>query len=440
VPEEPRDNPSGRAARDADPPTLSYAAPAAGPTGPTRRRTWAIFVLAFFVYLITWRGHLPGFYRVFREAHHHLYVNQADAWLDGHLDVRTLHNMHDVAPYHGELYVPFPPGPAVLLLPLVAIFKLNTPVMFFQIVVGAASVAFMYRALWSCNKRLGINASAVAVEGCTVLYGLGTQVWTYVPWEGHSFLAHVVSLAAMNLALWGAAERKGFRAGLAFAFSISSRQATLGLAPLLLYLLLGRGPDGARPKRSRRLLLTACLMPALSVVLMAWNNYARFGNPLEFGYEYLRLADEHHAERSPYGLMSLHYVPRNAWYFFCQPPKYRPLFPWFHSPRMGMAIWFCTPAFLLLLTRVPRDRWEWYAWAGVGLTLIPSLLYFNTGFYQWGCRFLLDLHPLLILLFLRRIAPVPKWWHVALIALSVVCIFQSVWIKHLRWFWPDKVI
>ena len=74
------------------------------------------------------------------------------------------------------------------------------------------------------------------------------------------------------------------------------------------------------------------------------------------------------------------------------------------------------------------------------LMLIPSLVYHNTGFYQWGCRFLLDLHPVLLVLLLARMASVPRWWHVGLIALSVAFTFQGVWIKHLRWFWPDVVI
>jgi len=422
---------------ETDPKLLSYAVP---PSGPTRRRTWGVFLIALAVYLLTWRGHLPGWHRIARPALHHLYVHQADAWLDGHLDVRTFSNMHDVTPLGGQRHVCFPPAPAVLLLPLVAVWRLDAPVMLFQIILGALSVVLIYRALWACNRRLGLEASASAVEGTTALYALGTQVWTYVPWEGHSFFAHVVSLAGLSAALWAAAERKGFLTGLALAVAIGSRQATIGAAPLLAYLLYAAGPEGQTSRRARRVLLMSLIMPLVAVALMAWHNYARFGSPLEFGYQRLMLADQEYADKSPHGVMSLKYVPRNAWYFFVQPPKYRPLPPYFHSRRMGMAIWFVTPAFVLLLTRAPRRRWEWLAWGCLAIMLIPSLMYHMTGFYQWGCRFLLDLHPVLLLLFLARIAPVPRWWHVGFIGLSMAFTFQSVWIKHLRWFWPDVVI
>ena len=103
----------------------------------------------------------------------------------------------------------------------------------------------------------------------------------------------------------------------------------------------------------RRLLLGA-VFPAISIALMAWHNQARFGSAVDFGYERLMLADPEHETKSPHGLFSIEYATRNAWYFFVEPPKYRPLFPWFHSRAMGMAIWFCTPAFVMLL--VPRLR------------------------------------------------------------------------------------
>jgi hypothetical protein len=419
---------------------LALVGPPVGLAGPTRARTWAVFGIALGVYLLTWRGHVSGWHRIARPSPHHLYVHQADAWLDGHLDVRTFRSTLDVTPFGSEQHVCFPPAPAVLLLPLVAVWKLETPVMLFQVAAGAASVVFLYRALWSCNQRLGIGAAAVAIEGATALYALGTQVWINVAWEGHSFTAHMVSLAALSAAFWAAAERKGFLTGLGLCFAIASRQATIGAAPLLIYLLCGPEPGCESPVRRRRILLRAAIMPAVGIALMAWHNQARFGSPLEFGYQRLMLADKDHAGKSPHGLVSLRYVPRNAWYFFLQPPKFRPLPPYFHSRPMGMALWFITPAFLLLFTRLPKLRWQRLAWGCVGLTLVPALLYHYTGFYQWGCRFLLDVHPMLLLLFLARIAPVPRWWHTALIALSMAFTFEGVFIKHLRWFWPDLVL
>lgn len=406
---------------------------------PSAARTWAVFALALGVYVVTWRGHLLGWDRLIKPSPRNLYVHQAGAWLDGHLDVRTVGDWNDVTPLGDERHVSFPPAPAVLLVPLVAAFGLDSPDMLFAVLLGALSVAFTYRGLFSCNRRLGIGASARAVEAAALLYGLGTQVWIAVAWEHVSFFAHVVALAGMSGALWAGAERKGLVAGLAFAVAIGSRQAMMGAGPFLLYLIAGRGMGVIRSARTRELIL-GLVVPVIAVALMGWHNAARFGSAADFGYEKLMLADPEHETKSPQGLFSTSYVGRNAWYYFAQPPKYRPLFPWFHSRPEGMAIWFLTPAFALLFMQIPRQRWTWLAWACVGVTLVPALLHHYTGAVQWGCRFLLDVHPLLLLLFLRRIAPVPRLWHLVLIGLSILFTFEGVFVKHLRWFFPDMVI
>ena len=75
------------------------------------------------------------------------------------------------------------------------------------------------------------------------------------------------------------------------------------------------------------------------------------------------------------------------------------------------------------------------AWGAIILTLTPALLYYNAGFVQWGCRFLLDVHPELLLLLLPVLGHRPKPWATALIAASMLCTFAGVWQLHLHWHW-----
>jgi hypothetical protein len=71
-------------------------------------------------------------------------------------------------------------------------------------------------------------------------------------------------------------------------------------------------------------------------------------------------------------------------------------------------------------------------WLAVALVLVPSLLYFNTGSYQFGYRFALDWLPLGVLLAALgtdgRLHP----WGMALVVLSVLMHLWGV-----LWMFPN---
>ena len=83
----------------------------------------------------------------FNENQHFIYL--ADGWLHGHL---YLHNIppdtEDYTLHNGHWYVAFPPLPAVLLLPLVAIFHLTYQgiiSLVFSVSIGILNIWLMLR-------------------------------------------------------------------------------------------------------------------------------------------------------------------------------------------------------------------------------------------------------------------------------------------------------
>src|SRR6185436_1422750 len=75
-----------------------------------------------------------------------------------------------------------------------------------------------------------------------------------------------------------------------------------------------------------------------------------------------------------------------------------PRAPYVQISGHGLALWFTTPALLLLLW--PRDRPPLHRtlWLSVAAVALPSLLYQNSGWVQFGYRFSLDYLVLLIML------------------------------------------
>src|SRR5438093_1084704 len=62
----------------------------------------------------------------------------ADSFLHGHLYLANPPSTHDLTPYNGHWYAPFPPLGALLLLPWLALFGVSgTNGIFFSIICGA---------------------------------------------------------------------------------------------------------------------------------------------------------------------------------------------------------------------------------------------------------------------------------------------------------------
>ena len=91
--------------------------------------------------------------------------------------------------------LPFPPLPAVLLMPFVAIFGLATNSQLFGVFLGAINVALA----WRMTMRL-TDRRAVAVLA-TVFFGFGTVAWYASMLSTTWFLAHVVAITFILLAI-----------------------------------------------------------------------------------------------------------------------------------------------------------------------------------------------------------------------------------------------
>lgn len=198
------------------------------------------------------------------------------------------------------------------------------------------------------------------------------------------------------------------------------------------------------PRSFIRLLLTPPLprwsalsaIPLLvSIAGMAWYNYARFQNVFDFGYARQKISAEVMSDLAR-GQFHIAHLPRNLHVFLFGAPRwYEPEnHPDWHLPLpndKGMSLFLTTPALLYVFRLWPRRRRNDAAspiqslsdqpiesatahssqspaspavlisscWISIAITLVPLLLYYNTGWRQFGYRFSLDfILPLMIIL------------------------------------------
>jgi len=349
----------------------------------------------------------------------------AAAFLDGRLHLANPRDVHDLTEHNGRWYVPFPPLPALLMLPWVAFAgaKATNPV-WFSIVFSAVSVAAVDRLLHELARRGWIALRGGGRLWLTALFAVGCVNW-YVSLHGAVWqMGQVCTLVFIALAAWlAAAYASPWPTATALALALLGRPNVIFIWPLLAGIAAQRFRDAeGRLDRGRwlRWCACSCVPLALSVGALLWYNRARFENPLDFGYARQNVDVSLRERIAHHGLFSLHYVPTNARVMFAGLPKWQPQRPWLRPDDVGMSIFLTTPALVYLVLARRRDPLTLGAWLAAGLLLAPLLTYYNTGWMQFGYRFLLDLIlPLVVLLAIAARQRV-SWLMRTLILLGVV--------------------
>lgn len=330
----------------------------------------------------------------------------ADAFLHGRTDIAVQLGPWDVILLDGLVYVPFPPFPAIVLMPLVAITGPELADQW-ESGINAGLAAIDLALAWWVLGRIGV-ARALDRTWLVGLLGFSTQLWWVTTRGGVWHTGHLVATLITLLLLAELFGRRrmdviGILVGIAFLTRppLAFAAPAMALLPLLpdpvgaLRAVVAGG--GARGRRVRALPwgewfeLGVGLVPAL--VFFGLYNLDRFGSITESGYALAVLPDFLQAARDG-GLFSLAHVPMNLDYLFVHLPMLIDRPPFFRPDGLGLSILLTSPA-LLLARHAPwrEDRRTWLLGLAALLVLIPTLLYYGGGWLQFGYRYALDSIP-----------------------------------------------
>ncbi len=377
------------------------------------------------------------------------FVWQADAWLQGRVAipypvVEPFRNdyFQDVLPLAdqpGFALIPFPPLPAIVLLPFVAVFGLATNAALIAALIGAINVGLCWRMLLSATPDRGAAVLA------TIFYAFGTVAWYAAMLGSTWFLAHVVAATFLLLAIsaaldaerrmrlagrvrlvLGVVEPRQFLAGLFLGLAALARLPAIVGAPFFVFV----GGGGTFLRRA----LSAGLGAVIPVALLLGYNLAVTGYIFHPAYEFL-----YETEYSPRPELIRHgewaiedprYVPQNAVIMLAWPPTtpalsadicadrsdpdFRPLpqgwglvfdrdCPLLRPDPLGMSLILSSPAYLLGIPGLfAMWRAGWRRWvAGVALAVaaiaLLNLMHFSQGWVQFGYRFSNDFAPFAVI-------------------------------------------
>lgn len=372
-----------------------------------------LFLLSLLGFGLIGKGHF---------VHLNYFVPLADAFLHGRLYVAEAPRwLNELVPYQGRHYVVYPPMPAVLLMPFVAVWGTGTNQGLVSVAIGALNVALCYMVL----QRFGLSwrrATAFAL-----LFAFGTIFWFSVQVGSSWHFAQVCAVMFLWLAILETLSgKRPWLIGLLLGCAAMSRLPTLMAFPFFVAfflhqsrrespaatpLLLAEGPAPTAPWQGVRsgavdvrgfLGRCAWFGAGVSALLLAYlaYNHARFGSPFTTGYFMIPglLAEAQYQ----HGFFSLQSIPRNMYAMLLKTPRFIEEFPYLKPYRLGgISLLLTTPFFLWA---AKARGWDWLTvgcWGAILLTLCPILLHADPGGEQFGYRYALDFYPFLLLLAIR---------------------------------------
>jgi hypothetical protein len=382
---------------------------------------------------------------------------QADAFLNGRAWIPFPEAATDTAPandyfqdvyplfengeFTGRVLLPFPPLPALVLLPFVAAWGLSIDQESIAIGIAAAGVLATWWMLGGLRITLGVRVVT------TLIFATGTVWWWAAAVGSTWYLAHLVAViattGAVGVALradrtapdehpwdeppdeapWWSLDRSQVLAGLLLGIAATARLPVVFGAPFLM--LVGGGGSVMRRTASAAV---GGVLPVAALLAYTW---LTTGSVLHPGYDY-----QYQLEANGYPTLGYHpdwsvedirYVPQNLGIMLgslplllpdikpdtlgvypvtvlcAAPDATRSLFdpdcPIAMPVDIGTSVLLSAPGLLLALFAVRRHPAARLT-LGAGLTVLVivvfNLAHFSQGWVQWGYRFSLDFIPFLL--------------------------------------------
>ncbi len=313
-------------------------------------------------------------------------------------------NPFDLSVYKGAVYLPWGPFPAVALMPLFTfVGTLSDRV--YTALFGALNVGIFYLVLIELYRYLQRKRDSFLYV-LTLFFGFGTVHFSMTTIARVWFTSQVLSLTPFLCSLLFLIRflytKKPVFYIISFGFfllAFMGRVWYIFFLPTYVLLLL---TTTLNRKQLSSIALFVFIFSMIVFRFYGLYNFRRFGSVFETGYNYQRESQEFISARAQFGRYNPRYFLQNVWYELLNPVMVSYTFPFISADKMGNGLFATSPLFLLLFF-IPKvyKKYKWFILscsAGVLFFVMQTLLFFGTGYSQFGHRYLLEIIPFLILL------------------------------------------
>lgn len=354
------------------------------------------------------------------------YLYQAQSFLKLQVDIPNLPDYYqDKIVSSGKILTPFPPMPAVILIPFNLLSK-EISQQQVSVLFGAINVVLVF---FLIKKFTNEKTSALV----SIFFGFGTVAFWSAVVGTTWYFAHTVAITMMLLALISYKNDKYFLSGILFAMAALCRYPMIAGGVFFLLELI------KEPKKLFKFLMGAFIF----IPVQLGYNFLRFRDILETGYvkvyqAYVSSGGYAYTIRQlinpnlPYfGYMDIRNIPMHLYTFLIMPPGISSRLIPFPSPY-GMGIAFTTPLLLLALFPNLKNSLQRNLFAGAATIAFIDFLHYMQGWVQFGYRFLLDFLPFLLIILAVKFKS--NWKLLLLLCLSIaINVWGVIWGIKLGW-------
>jgi hypothetical protein len=338
----------------------------------------------------------------------------ADAFNHGRLNLENTPSKEDLVEFNHQFYAYWPPVPALVYMPLVALFGMQLPDALINTLFAVFNILLVMKITVVVNKRFNCLLKIHHIALLGLFWGLGT-VQFYMArsgavWQVSQIMAQTFLLLAIYTFISITAMHKRlFFAGFFFACAVYTRNHFLLAFPFFIGYELASNSNF----KWRTIIKTYGLFIVPFFVfslLNAYYNYARFGDCFENGLQYHLMSDYFKNVFIQHGYFSLEYFSHNFYTEVLHWPSLKMQFPFIEREPEGFGFIWGSPIYLLLIpalilffkNKLSAPNRTLISACLISVFLMSTVIFsiMGTGWVQFCARYTLDFQFFLVLIIL----------------------------------------
>jgi len=380
--------------------------------------------------------HITG--NIFAPTHLNDYTYLLDAFVHGRVNV-TPPSTYDLSLYHGKWYLYWGPAPILLLWPFYLIWGVNASDVLYTLLGGLTNVVLIFLCIRQMKRYFNLSLSLIAEVFLLLSFAFASPNF-FLSLTGEIWFTSQI-FATTFLLLFYFFFLKYLNTGKQYAIVVSvaffclaclTRYSLLFQGLLLAYLFWDKNRTGK--KWSLRLLVGIAITVLLFIGLGACYNYLKFQNILEVGQRFQQGAPRYDAVIKSGHSLSPKYFWYNIYYYFLNPLSFSLSKHILRIDAEGNSVLLVYPSLLLLailffkFKQFDAKKRVFVLTVSVAalITVVFLMLYFATGWRQFGNRYFFDAFPLFFLLLVFVMPYVAKPVQLALVIWGIVINFWGI--------------
>ena len=352
------------------------------------------------------------------------YNHLLEAFSKNRFDLDPIHGGFDLSNFNGKWYMYWGLSPSLFILPFYLIWGIKSSDILYTLLAGIVNVVLFFKIIEIVDRYFHLN-KATFIKCFIVINFVLISPHFYLSLAGRIWHTNqIIAITYMLLFLFfyfkylENLEKLKFLIISLIFFSLSwSARSTLITHTILLIYPLAIIFRAKGKKLFIKSTATILLISLSSVMIFFTYNYLRFNNLLETGLTYQQSAARFRESTSLSNFFSINNVPHNFYYYFLNPLTFGSKSPFIKFDPEGNSVFLVYPILIVLLMSLFKKRaidirlkyFLLICFALLTTNLLALMLFFGTGWTQFGNRYFLDVIPLLFILatiYITRVSPI----------------------------------